>query len=310
VDQLAKPIATAELDAWKQLTQMVLAAVSDHAVHCGETDADPFRRRIQESLTALKDCPGDAQVLTAAGSLSQAIVNHSMQTQRRVDTLQTELQSLHRTVSFHLGETSGNTEELASALESRRRETEALINRLQDRITILEQTAGSRGVPAAPAANLDLCTGLPNRTEAEAAIRRAVATDDQTYVAVFYLHRMNLLNARFGAAIGDQVILHCSQHLATSIVGSGDALHGDALYRWSGPAFLAILTRSETPLKVGGEVQRVASSPTSRFFETASRTVFLPVKLTGEVFLASGRLYAEVADQVEQFILRVSSTAV
>ena len=219
--------------------------------------------------------------------------------------------AIHASVSA--GEFSAAKEKLANYLESlgkdgeaSRKQSEELANGLQDRVTILEQSAAMAGSgPLAPVhssgSSLDACTGLPDRTEAEAAIRSALGADGKTYVASFYLHRMNLANARFGKAIGDhQVIVFCSQHLSTLINST------DSLYRWTGPAFVAILQRQESAVKVSGEIQRIVSTPLSRFFETASRTVYLPVKMTGDVFETRHQTYAKLTDQIEKFILSAS----
>jgi GGDEF domain-containing protein len=246
-----------ELDAWIQAAHLILAAVSDCAVHDGQTDLDVFRQRIQQHLMTLKNHPTPVQVLTAAGSLSQAIANQSEQNQRRIDALLAELQDLRGQIA---------SAPVASAPES-----------------------------------VDACTGLPNRSQAEAAIGRAVAASAQpTYVAVFYLHRMNLANARFGAAIGDQIISFCGQHLTAALIKPDDAL-----YRWSGPAFVAVLRKESHP-RISDEVQRAASSPVSRFFETASRTVYLPIKLSGGAIVVDDRTYREVTQQIERFVLEAA----
>lgn len=106
---------------------------------------------------------------------------------------------------------------------------------------------------------------------------------------------MNLINARFGEAVGDQVILFCSQHIATHLTGAHDVL-----FRWRGPGFVALLERGDSPLAVASEVRRVTSMPLSRFFMTPSRTVYLPIKLTGEVLPLAGKGLDEVLEAVQQ----------
>ena len=123
----------------------------------------------------------------------------------------------------------------------------------------------------------------------------------QVHVAVFYVHRMNLITSRFGENIGNEILLFCSQHIATSLVRLSDNM-----FRWSGPAFVAILLRKESPAVVADEVLRVVSSPLSKFFDISSRTMYLPVKLSGEVIPAGNQTYAAVVDKIGQFILRAS----
>ena len=98
--------------------------------------------------------------------------------------------------------------------------------------------------------------------------------------------------------------MFCSQHIAGRLTKTDDAM-----FRWMGPAFVAILRREESELSVLSEIQRVASTPLSRFFETSSRTVYLPMKLSGEAFSLQTKTYDEVKERMEKFILRCSQTA-
>jgi GGDEF domain-containing protein len=178
-----------------------------------------------------------------------------------------------------------------------------LADQLQDRVTILEHSATGAPAPAPPG-EVDPCSGLPQRAAAEAGLRAALASDAPMCAAIFYLHRMALINARFGEAIGNQVIQACGLHIAANTIKANDRL-----FRWSGPAFLAILHRGDSPLAVSSEIQRIVCSPLSRFFETPSRSVYLPMKITGEVIPLQRRTYAEVVDQIERFILSASGAA-
>jgi GGDEF domain-containing protein len=115
---------------------------------------------------------------------------------------------------------------------------------------------------------------------------------------------MALTNARFGAAVGNQVILLCSRHLAAHLASAP----GDQLFRWSGPAFVAILERPGPDIDVQTAVQHAMTAPMSRFFDTPSRTVYLPIKMTAETMALQGTSYAEVADAVERFVLTASAS--
>lgn len=147
----------------------------------------------------------------------------------------------------------------------------------------------------------DPCTGLPLRTEAEDLVRNTIEQKKQAFAVVFYLHRMALTNARFGEAIGNQVILFCSQHIATSILRANDSL-----FRWQGPAFVAMIERPESLQAVNSEIQRLATVPISRHFETPSRSVYLPIRLTAEVVPLLGSTVGDVLGQIGRFILNTS----
>lgn len=174
----------------------------------------------------------------------------------------------------------------------------------QRRIDLLAAVPGTdaSGPRAATSNAFDPCTNLPTRAEAESALERAVTNASQTYAAVFYLHRMAMINARFGEAIGNQMLLFCSQHIASRLTHAGDSL-----FRWSGPAFLAILDRSDAYLSVSNDVQRMVSVPLSRFIETPSRSVYLPMKVTAEVFPLFKTTSEEALRRIERFIVNASS---
>ncbi|MEI9811346.1 MAG: diguanylate cyclase [Acidobacteriota bacterium] len=324
--------------AWKDAALLIIKAAADRVVTCGDADVESYRTLVRGSLDQLRDPSSPSHILITAGGLSQAISHHAVETQRRVDALlgdiggtvqiflehlqklytdsapqgivtqlRSDLEAAIRTgkIGEARGPASQRLVELLQHAEEKRRQSLELTSKLQDRITILEQTVGSRtsapGSIGTTANPLDASTGLPMRAEAEETLRRYLDGPDQAFAAVFYLHRMALTNARFGEAIGNQVILFCSQHIATTIT----RVH-DSLFRWQGPAFVAIIERPESQLAVTTDVQRIISSPLSRFFETPSRSVYLPIKVTADVVPLFNTNLAEVVSHIERFILNAS----
>jgi hypothetical protein len=63
-----------------------------------------------------------------------------------------------------------------------------------------------------------------------------------------------------------------------------------------------VLERQESALNVSSEVQRMVSAPLSRFFETSSRSVYLPIKMTATVLPLADTNFAEVSGAIEHFI--------
>jgi GGDEF domain-containing protein len=293
--------AGGELEAWKKLATLCLEAVAKHPVQFSGADGAAFSERIQESLAALGKDTEPAQILVTAGSIAEAVNRHNTETQHRMEELIGQFRALLKV----LGERNlGWSAALKAELEKMLAATDW--PDLEARLPACVQSAkGAREGSSTPGGGLghgpgssagaaDPCTGLPMKADAEAAIHRALEGDSQCFVAMFYLHRMHLINARFGDAIGNQVILFCSQHIATHLTGATDAL-----FRWRGPGFVALLERSDSPLAVASEVQRFTSMPLSRFFETPSRTVYLPIKLTGEVLALHGKTFEDVLTSVQ-----------
>jgi GGDEF domain-containing protein len=286
-------------------------------------------------MRELNGNPRASQVLITAGALSQALSHHAANTQHQADGLLTGMNSLLQVFLGHLDKLHSDAEsksivaDLRAAIDSalrhgkleearevsaerlaeltkhaaaRRQQFLELTDRLQDRVTVLEQSTGMTPVMTqAGSSAADPCTGLAVRVQAEEAMRRAINQEPQAYMAVFYLHRMQLTNARFGEAIGNQVILFCSQHIATTVLRPRDSL-----FRWTGPAFVAIIERAESHPTVASEIQRWMSAPLSRFFETPMRSVYLPVKVTSEVVPLFETNLAEVLGAIDQFIGKTS----
>jgi GGDEF domain-containing protein len=310
-------------DAWKVLSLLVLRAVTEHAVVCDAADAGEFRQRVRQVMAQLEGDAEPSQVLIAAGGLAQSLASYNQRVQQRIDGVAGGGSPMISLLLDHLDQIYGDQD----CIELRRRMREAaslpdgaaaqlgdcldqlvqhaamkkqqareLLDRLQDRITILERSSAAQP-PAASAPE----GGLSPRAEAEAAIRVALDAGTRCFIAVFYLHRMATTNARFGETVGNQVILFVRQHIASQVIKANDRL-----FRWSGPSFVALLERDESLQEVCGEVRRAAATPLSQLFETSTRSVYLPIKISGSAFAAEHRAYAEVQNQVETFLLQAS----
>jgi GGDEF domain-containing protein len=70
-------------------------------------------------------------------------------------------------------------------------------------------------------------------------------------VAVFLVLRLEQIAGRFGAAAVDEVMQHVAAALAS------DFSPPDRLFRWHGPAFVAILRRTEPAHAVQHEIRRL-----------------------------------------------------
>jgi GGDEF domain-containing protein len=94
-------------------------------------------------------------------------------------------------------------------------------------------------------------TGLATARVAEEAIQRAIEGRSQEHAVLFCVERLASINERFGFAAGDQLLLLCSQQIAQTLD------KGEHLYRWRGPALLAVLS-GEYREAVASRVRRMA----------------------------------------------------
>ncbi len=96
------------------------------------------------------------------------------------------------------------------------------------------------------------------------------------FIAV--VNRVQAVNARFGYAIGDQVLAIAAQQIRAAL--SAD----DKVCRWQGPALLAILTRPENLMTVRDEIRRFADKKLEKTFVVGTRSVLLPISTSWTVF--------------------------
>jgi GGDEF domain-containing protein len=149
--------------------------------------------------------------------------------------------------------------------------------------------------------SVDRITGLADSVEASKAIRAALASDRGTAIAVFYVHRMNFVNARHGIVLGDKVLFWCSQQLAGSVIRPNDLL-----FRWDGPVFVGILNRETSASQVESELQRLLGAPMHQFLELPAKTIYLPIKMSGGVVPASENTLELVRKWIAAFALQCS----
>lgn len=100
----------------------------------------------------------------------------------------------------------------------------------------------------------DPLTGLPNREAAEDAIAGLKGNSSGVFVAAIYVQRLEQINARLGDRTGNELLFLSAQRIVNGL------RPGDQIFRWRGPAFVAVLARKEALLEVRREMQRLVSS--------------------------------------------------
>lgn len=143
--------------------------------------------------------------------------------------------------------------------------------------TVLDPPAG-RPVCGADLkeSRLDPTTGLPDMVEAEDTILALPAKKSGLFLAALYVQRMDYVNARFGSKIASEVLLFCSQLIASRLIQPADRL-----FRWKGPAFVALLQRDDSLIDVRQEVRRLVGSRVH--FEWRNGSLLLSIGLAGDV---------------------------
>jgi GGDEF domain-containing protein len=147
------------------------------------------------------------------------------------------------------------------------RRSEEISDRLRDAMS----RPASAAVLSEAVADFDLVTGLPNVRAAEQALLTAISTGTSTYAVLLSVDRVEIINSRFGAAVGDRILMLFGQHLAQRLSPT------DQLFRWRGSGFLALIDRSGPEISVRADVARMVAARLEQEIELGGRSILLPI---------------------------------
>jgi len=160
----------------------------------------------------------------------------------------------------------------------------------------LENSSKATGSPAG-ALPKDSLDGLPVRAQAERALDQAIQTGGHGFVTAFVVDRVHLINARFGYAVGDEILSLFREHLVQYVTLE------DRLFRWTGPVFLVLMERHTLPDVVRAEVKRVTSKKLETTVQIGTRSVLLPVSSSAAVFsLLEAESTAALIEKIDSFV--------
>jgi GGDEF domain-containing protein len=160
---------------------------------------------------------------------------------------------------------------LTDCLSLVRSETLRLQSEARGKINALKsdvQRLSSRLKAVAMDNSVDAVTGLPGRVAAEEAIATRIASGKEFLVALFVLDRLASINGRFGRLVGDDILVTGAQALAQK-------LSGTTLYRWSGPAFVAVFDPSVGLTHAEVRAQQAAAIRLEKNIEADNREVLI-----------------------------------
>ena len=283
-----------------KLAETLLKSLRDHAVVGNPSSRERFQLLIDELNRKMVTAEKDAELLMIAGAAEQAIRQYETETNAYWHAQTNELQGIVSTITRALAEFGQrhsaaserlvkleNSIESISVLEDLREvrhRIEGCVATLRDENqrqraaqTLLNQSLS--GVAPLPPLAEDRATGLLSRQAAEALIveQSGQLLANQITLALFVVHRIQQVNARYGYTVGDEMLKTFLKHLTSKL----DA--ADRLFRWSGPAFL-VLVRRELPLHaVEAEMRRIAAVKIDKELEIGDRGVMVPV--SASVFL-------------------------
>lgn len=234
-----------------------------------------------------------AELRKMIGMLSESILrigDSSQRSQQALDSIQTHLRLAHgledlQQVKQRL---AGCLEELCQESQRQKEESKAAICELRQRVDHVEVS-----IPVS--VDIDPVTGLRGRNAAEAALREMSSQPGRKYIGVLVLDRLQSINARFGAAIGDQVLAEMARHIQRNLPSS------DFLFRWSGPTLLVVMPRQCSIDRMRMDIKPVFGKCLDKEFDVGGRNVLIPVSPAWAVFGLIAPV-ATILKQIDTFV--------
>ncbi len=144
-----------------------------------------------------------------------------------------------------------------------------LLTQMEEQLEVVRGNKALEGKGLLPA--VDSLSGLDVREAAEQALSAAMQRGGKSYVALFVVDRLHLINAQFGYSTGDRVLRSVCGHLQSFLSSQ------DQLFRWTGPAFVALLDQNEDRAGIQANIERIASFKLETGVQIGNRSILVPV---------------------------------
>jgi diguanylate cyclase (GGDEF)-like protein len=305
-----------------RVVRLLVQGIGQHSISGDANDGARFRESMEEISEGLVDGISAADLNVRAGSVLRGLQDHNGRTARQQQLQTAELQNMLKMLSYTVGVISAigkakldRLEEIQKQVgmvselddirmikvklsecladirkeaECQKKETGETIEQLNRGIFEARKSAASAGTGE----GIDGLTALPLRHEAEAALAESGRAGSQDYVAVMVLDRLQVLNQRFGRELGDAIVVAFVDMLKKRLNPE------DLIFRWGGPAFVALLARPGSLERVRSELGRIMEAKLEHSIETSHRSVLVPIAARWTLFpmMAAPRLIYQKID--------------
>lgn len=294
--------------SYRRMIDLILQAISLHAVEGDQADYERFRSDMNAFAARLTPELSISERFVVVGEALRALEDYNRHTSRFLRIQNAELQNMITMLTQTVIAVGSSSEtsvaglqgiekaleearmvedvrvvkaQLGECLQSvrgealrQKEEGKAALESIQQELAQSQERLGGLSVGS----NLDPATGLPGKLEAEKALHEAASLSGTLFLLLAVVNRLEAVNARFGYAIGDQALAIVAEHFR-------GALHADdKLYRWNGPALLAVMSRKAAAGTVRDEVRRFAEKKLEKIFVIGSRSVLLPISVSWTIF--------------------------
>lgn len=299
-----------------KLAETLLKSIREYAVAGNSADRERFQALVGELSRQMVSTDDDAGLLMIAGAAQQALRQYERDTNSHWHGRTTELQHIVSTITAALAEFGDRHSQAAERLVTLEHSLEAISalddlravrKKIEECVTALrkehqhhaetQSLVSQTLAPKVRGLQADPATGLDTRQAAEAAIENELCQEPEgIYLALFVIHRIQQINSRYGHAVGDELLTTFLRQIADSLG------RRDRVFRWSGPAFLALVRRDELPDAVATEMRRIASYRVDKELEIRDRSVMVPLSASVcLVALTPASRLAGITAELDQF---------
>jgi GGDEF domain-containing protein len=307
--------------AYRRLVSMLLDAVATNALNLDREACRSYCERIGELRQEMASDTTVESLMSHAAAAAQAIGEYAQETNRLLHSQIEELQNTIATLAQASANAGGSDKRIGApqstigaglgrvavaqsismlkaslheSLSGIREETTQQRAEL-DHLAQALRAEISHQQESSPSSDLDPVTELPCEAAARAQFLAALHSGEQKHVAVFVLGSAQRINLRFGRAAGDEVVRELKRYVA------GQLQPGDGMFRWPGPAIVALLATAEPFDKVRTRMKRFLEKPIERDFDINGRSVLIPLSIAWSVYPVSLPL-AGLNRQIHDFI--------
>ena len=142
---------------------------------------------------------------------------------------------------------------------------------------------------------LDPVTGLPQRHAAENALEQALRSKRPISPAVIVIDSLPAINMRFGRETGDALLQAFGDFVAQTLSPE------DELFRWTGPAFVALLRHPIKDERGASEFTRLMEQKFEHTIRTGSRNIHLSPAKRWTVLVVHSKA-AEMFQEIDRFV--------
>lgn len=312
-------------DAYLRMFEILVEVITEHPVDIDHVECERFKSEVAKIQERFGGEPTREQFVQAVTAIRQVLERHNRSVGNLVRSQGSEMQNMVAMLTHTIkslgsaSETSSrNLESIATQLKRasavediyqlrmqlaeclrnvrdeavrQRAESQNNLQSMEQQLTESQQRLANHGIEI----DIDRVTGFAGRSAAEVAIHEAVDAGDAVYIAVAVLARMESINARFGYAVGDEVLCEFAARVAGRLCSRA------AFYRWSGPTIIGILQRSEPIHVIRTEVSRVAEAPISKALVTGSQNAFITMSASSMV-LPVAPPASDIIARIDRFV--------